>query len=214
VTDLAEFQHPRFARLYDRISRDAEAHGADGIARYRVRLLDGLASRVIEVGAGNGLNFAHYPPGVTEVVAVEPENLLRAEAEGTARSASVPVTVLPGHADRLPAGDGAFDAAVVSLVLCSVPDPATALAEICRVLRPGGVLRFFEHVRSPRRPRGLLEDLAAPLWSRAAAGCRLDRDLAASIRAAGFRIETIERFDFRPVRFSPALTHILGTATR
>jgi SAM-dependent methyltransferase len=214
VTGLAEYQHPRFARIYNRISRDAEAQGPLGIAHYRVRLLDGLASRVIEVGAGNGLNFAHYPLSVTELVAVEPENLLRAEAERSARSAPVPVKVMPGHADRLPAGDGAFDAAVVSLVLCSVPDPATALAEICRVLRPGGVLRFFEHVRSPRRLRGQLEDLAAPLWARAAAGCRLDRDLAAAIHGAGFRIEAIEHVDFRPVRFSPALTHILGSATR
>lgn len=214
VTGLAKFQHPCFARFYDRVSRAAAERDPERTARYRARLLGGLAGRVIDVGAGNGLIFAHYPAGVTEVVAVEPDDLLRAKAGRAAAAASVPVTVLPGHADQLPAGDGAFDAAVVSLVLCSVPDPATALAEIGRVLRPGGVLRFFEHVRSPRPLRGRLEGLVSPAWSRAAGGCRLDRDLVAAMEAAGFTIETIEDHGIRPVPFLPALTHIRGTAIR
>lgn len=212
VTGLATFQHPYFARFYDRVSRAAAARDPERTARYRERLLGGLAGRVIDVGAGNGLSFAHYPPGVTEVVAIEPDGLLRAKAGRAAAAAAVPVTVLPGHAGRLPAPGGVFDAAVVSLVLCSVPDPSAALAEIARVLKPGGVLRFFEHVRSPRPLRGRLEGLVSPLWSRAAGGCRLDRDLASAIQAAGFTIETIEHYGIRPVPFLPALTHIRGTA--
>ena len=214
ATELAAFQHPCFARFYDRVSQAAAARDPQRTARYRARLLGGLAGRVIDVGAGNGLIFAHYPPRVTEVVAVEPDDLLRARAEREAASAYVPVTVLPGHAGALPAADGTFDAAVVSLVLCSVPDPAAALAEIGRVLRPGGVLRFFEHVRSSRPLRGRLEGLVSPLWSRAAGGCRLDRDLGSAIQAAGFTIETVEHHGIRPVPFLPALTHIRGTALR
>lgn len=210
MADLGQFQHPYFARSYDRVSRESEARGT---AAYRDRLLDGLAGRVIEVGAGNGLNFGRYPPAVTEVLAVEPENLLRAIAERAARSASVPVTVVAGHADELPADDATFDAAVISLVLCSVPSPATALAEIRRVLVPGGQLRFFEHVRSSGYLRARLEDVITPLWSRASGGCHPNRDLAESIRAAGFRIERVERFGYRPIRFAPVQAHILGVAT-
>lgn len=210
MSDLGRFQHPRFARAYERISRESEARGT---GEHRARMLDGVAGRVIEIGAGNGLNFGHYPPAVSGVVAVEPEDLLRATATRAAVGAPVPVTVVTGHADTLPAEDASFDAAVVSLVLCSVPDPATALTEVRRVLRPGGQLRFYEHVRSHRAALGLLEDLVTPVWSRASGGCHLNRDLAASIRAAGFAIEAIERFGYRPVRLGPSQAHILGVAT-
>jgi ubiquinone/menaquinone biosynthesis C-methylase UbiE len=167
---------------------------------------------VIEVGAGNGLNFGHYPAAVTEVVAVEPEDHLRALAEQTAERVSAPVRVVAGHADALPAEDAAFDAAVASLVLCSVPDVAGALAEIRRVLRPGGQFRFFEHVRSDKPWFGLVQDAVTPLWSRAGGGCHLNRDTAAAIRAAGFDIDEIDRFSYAPLRFVPAHAHILGRA--
>jgi ubiquinone/menaquinone biosynthesis C-methylase UbiE len=138
-------RHPIFARIYARLSPRMEDAGA---AEHRDRLLAGLAGRVIEVGAGNGLNFAHYPPTVTQVIAVEPEPYLRALALEAAERAPVPVQVVDGHAEALPVGDQSFDAAVASLVLCSVPDQARALAELARVIRSGGELRFFEHVRA------------------------------------------------------------------
>ncbi|MEU0465446.1 class I SAM-dependent methyltransferase, partial [Amycolatopsis sp. NPDC006131] len=181
-------------------------------AEHRDRALAELSGRVIEVGAGNGLNFAHYPDTVTEIVAVEPEDRLRALAEQAAAHAPVPVRVVAGHADALPAEDGAFDAAVASLVLCSVPDVAGALAEIRRVLRPGGELRFFEHVRSDKRLLGLLQNAITPLWSRAGGGCHLNRDTAAAIRAAGFEIAQVDRFSYAPLRFVPRHAHILGRA--
>jgi len=195
--------------MYERISVESEQRGT---AEHRDRALAGLSGRVIEVGAGNGLNFGHYPGTVTEVLAVEPEDRLRALAEEAAATAPVPVRVVAGHADALPAQDATFDAAVASLVLCSVPDPAGALAEIRRVLRPGGQLRFFEHVRSANPLLGLAQDAITPLWSRVGGGCHPNRDTAAAIRAAGFHVEQLDRFCYAPLRFVPPHTHILGRA--
>jgi SAM-dependent methyltransferase len=201
--DLAGLQHPRFARAYEWISRWEDEHG--GIENRR-RLLAPLTGTVVEVGAGNGRNFAHYPPAVTLVVAVEPEARLREHATRRAESAAVPVTVVPGRAERLPGGDGEYNGAVLSLVLCSIADPAAALGEVRRVLRPGGSLRFYEHVRSQRRLTALVEDAVTPVWSRLAGGCHLNRDTATTIRAAGFEIVELDRFAFSGV------SHILGTA--
>ncbi len=163
MSDLSAFQHPRFARMYERISAESERRGT---GTYRQRALAGLAGRVIEVGAGNGLNFARYPATVTDVVAVEPEDRLRALAERAAKDAAVPVRVVAGHAGALPAGDGEFDAAVASLVLCSVPDLDRSLAELRRVLKTGGQLRFFEHVRSAHPLLGAFQDVITPIWSK------------------------------------------------
>ncbi len=211
MTDLSRYQHPRFARAYARISLESEARGTAG---HRDRALAGLAGRVLELGAGNGLNFGHYPAGVTEVVAVEPDDVLRAMAGERAADSPVPVRVVAGHAGALPAEDGSVDAAVASLVLCSVPDVAAALGELRRVLRPAGELRFFEHVRSAGRVRGLLQDVVTPLWSRGAGGCHLNRDTATAIERAGFEIEELDRFAYAPQRLVPAHAHVLGVARK
>src|SRR5690242_14487622 len=123
MSDTAFKPHPRFARFWMKMSPKAEEKG---VAEHRDDLLAGLSGRVLELGAGNGLNFAHYPRAVTEVVAVEPEPTLREAALKAAGEAPVPVKVVDGLADRLPSEDGEFDAAVTSLVLCSVPDQASA----------------------------------------------------------------------------------------
>ncbi len=207
----ARVHHPLFARLYARLSPRVDAKGG---AEHRRELLADLEGRVIELGAGNGLNFPHYPTTVSEVVAVEPEGYLRERAQSATGSAAVLVTIVDAVADRLPFPDESFDAAVASLVLCSVPDQASALAELRRVLRPSGELRFYEHVR-PSNPR------TAAIWQRAddwniypriAGGCHAARDTEAAIRAAGFTVERCRRFPFKggPV----TAPHVLGIARR
>jgi ubiquinone/menaquinone biosynthesis C-methylase UbiE len=186
-----------------------------GYGERRDQLLAGVTGRVIEVGAGNGMNFAHYPPEVTAVVAVEPEPLLRELAEAEATKVRVPVEVVDGTASRLPADDASFDAAVASLVLCSVPDVHAALAEIRRVLRPGGQLRFFEHVRANTDGLARVQRiLAATVWPIFVGGCHPDRDSGAAIEGAGFTIDRIDEFRIPDTRIpAPASPHILGVAT-
>lgn len=211
---MAAVSHPLFARVYERLSVVMDRAG---MAEERQLLVAGLSGRVLEVGAGNGLTFAHYPAGVSEVVAVEPEPRLRAVAVRAARRAPVPVRVVDGTAAALPGGDATFDAAVTGLVLCTVPDQAAALAEIRRVLRPGGQLRFFEHVAAekPGTMRRAQRVADATLWPRLFGGCRTGRDTAAAIVAAGFVIDRLDRFRFPPAGpRSPAAPHIRGTATR
>jgi ubiquinone/menaquinone biosynthesis C-methylase UbiE len=187
----------------------------EGERDYRRALLEGLTGRVIEVGAGSGINFRLYAPTVTHVLAVEPEPVLRNAAVENAATAPVPVSVVSGVSGALPAEDESFDAGVASLVLCSVPDPARALAELRRVIRPGGELRFYEHVVAHARMPALLQRFAdATLWPRIAGGCHMSRDTAAEIERAGFVVERCERFTFTPGAPVPPIPHILGIARR
>ena len=202
---------PRFARMYMRSAASAEERGATD---HRRRLLDGLRGTVVEIGAGHGLNFALYPPEVTEVVAVEPEPTLRRQAQSAADSASVPIRVLAGVADELLLEDESADAAVASLVLCTVPDQQRAVAELRRVLRPGGELRFYEHVIPRCQPKRVLFQAIdrSGIWPAVAGGCHAARDTTEAIMQAGFDIEEIERFGFSANRFQPLVPHILGIA--
>jgi ubiquinone/menaquinone biosynthesis C-methylase UbiE len=205
-----DVRHPVFARLYARASPGVERRGA---AEHRAEMLTGIAGRVLELGAGNGLNFAHYPAAVTEVLAVEPEPYLRERATDAAAQAPVSITVVAGVADALPAGDGAFDAAVASLVLCTVPEQPAALAEIHRVLRPGGALHFYEHVVGSGRLGTAQRWLdRTGVWPRLGGGCHAARDTAAAIEGAGFAIERCRRFDF-PIGPVP-VPHVIGVARR
>lgn len=204
-------RHPIFARLYQRVSVKAE----ERFAEHRRRTLAGLSGRVLEIGAGNGLNFAHYPEAVSKVVATEPEAYLRERAQEAAQKTPLPVTVSDGVAEELPFADGAFNAAVASLVLCSVTDQDRALAELFRVIRSGGELRFHEHVVDRRPLPGRLMRLAdATLWPLVAGGCHMARDTEAAIEGAGFAIESCERFSDRMTPFDPPKPHILGVASR
>jgi SAM-dependent methyltransferase len=201
---------PRFARIQARAAAVEERKGG---AEHRRRLLSGLTGRVIEIGAGSGVSFGYYPPTVTELVAVEPEPNLRARAQDAAPGAPIPIRVVDADGEHLPAADGSMDAAVVAGLLCSVEDPERTLTEVARVLRPGGELRFFEHVAGAGALGVVQRVLDATFWPRTFGGCRTHQATEAVIRDAGFRIERCERFRFHPTLLSrPVAPRILGQA--
>jgi ubiquinone/menaquinone biosynthesis C-methylase UbiE len=188
--------HPIFVRFFDRLSRLMERD----VGVHRDRLLAGLSGRVLEIGAGNGANFGHYPAAVEEVVALEPEPYLREKAQRAAGQAPVPVRVVDGVASPLLFESSTFEAAVASLVLCSVPDPEAALTELRRVLKDGGELRFLEHVRAARRPKVSIQVLLdrTGIWPLLSGGCHCSRETAAAIAITGFRVDELETLAFGP----------------
>jgi ubiquinone/menaquinone biosynthesis C-methylase UbiE len=201
-------RHPVFARFYSRFV----VPGIDrrGGTELRRRNLAGLTGTVVEVGAGDGANFEHYPDGVERIVALEPEPYLR---ERAARRADERVELRDETAAALPLGDGEADAVVFSLVLCSV-DQDAALAQARRVLRPGGQLRFLEHVQAPepgvmRRVQGILD---ATVWPFLFGGCHTGRDTVAAIERAGFTITELERLTFPEGSRAPEAASVIGTA--
>ena len=200
-----------FGRTYARAGPRMDARGA---ADHRRRLVAAASGVVLEIGAGYGATFPFYPAGVTEVLALEPDPTLRGLARTAAGKAPVPVTVVDGVAESLPAADDSVDVVVSSLVLCSVADQSAVLAEVARVLRPGGLLLFYEHVRSAHRMLGAAEDLLTPLWSRVAGGCHPNRDTAAAIAGAGLAVQDLDRFGFSVLPGNPRLAHVLGSARK
>jgi len=207
-----QVRNPFFARVYARMTKDEKPEQLEN----RRAMLAGLRGRVVEIGAGNGANFPHYPPTVDEIVAVEPEPTMREGTQRAAADAGARIEVVDALGDALPFEDASFDAAVACLVLCSVPDQARTLAELHRVVRPGGELRFYEHVHAHRQPGRALLELAdrSTIWPRLLGGCHPTRETADAISSAGFQIEDCRRFAFAPERMAPPLPHILGTARR
>lgn len=203
-------QHPRFARAY---ARAVDGMNRRGATDHRRSILADLHGSVVEIGAGAGSSFPLYPPAVTRVLALEPDDFLRNLAQQEALKAPVPVTVIAGVAEKIPADTASIDAVVASLVLCSVRDQATVLAEIRRVLKPGGTLAYYEHVRSERPFLAAVEDLLTPVWQRVAGGCHPNRDTLRTMREAGFTVQHNDRFGFAPSALTPPAAHILGTAT-
>ncbi|OBI85540.1 methyltransferase domain-containing protein [Mycobacterium asiaticum] len=180
---MAEVQNPFFARVWPVFA----AHEAESVRALRRENLAGLSGRVLEVGAGSGTNFAYYPDTVTQVVAVEPEPRLVAKARAAAADAPIPVEVTSVAAEEFSDGE-VFDAVVCSLVLCSVHDQVAVLRRLRALLRPGGELRFLEHIASAGG-RGRLQRLAdATIWPRMLGNCHTHRDTERSIVDAGFEI--------------------------
>lgn len=176
--------NPFFARVWMFISR----HEPKSVLQCRRENLAGLSGRVLEVGAGTGSNFPLYPDTVTEVVAVEPELRLTGIAQAAAVSAPVPVTVTAGTIESLDAGEP-FDAVVCSLVLCSVDKPDDVVQQLFSLLRPGGELRYFEHIASSGWHAQLQRLADATVWPRMAGNCHTHRHTERTITNAGFRID-------------------------
>jgi ubiquinone/menaquinone biosynthesis C-methylase UbiE len=204
---------PLFSRFYAQVSPRMEA---EGMSELRDELLADLTGTVVEVGCGNGLNFTHYPPSVRRVIAVEPEPRLRTIATQAAAGAAVPVSVQPGIATQLSIADGSVDAAVLCLVMCSLDDRPGALAEIRRVLRPGGTLHFLEHTISEERFLRTVQRLAdATVWPLLTGGCHTATNPVALIQDAGYTIVRQRRLRFPESRITmPATPHVMGAARR
>jgi SAM-dependent methyltransferase len=178
-----------FAALYDRAFERTEKAG---LARMRSELLAGAGGRVVELGAGTGLNLELYPEAVTDLVLVEPDphmaKRLRARVGESQRRAEIAAA----PAEGLPFADASFDTAVSTLVLCTVPDPAAALAELTRVLKPGGRLLFIEHLRSSDRGLARWQDRLEGPWRFLGDGCHCNRDTLATLSACGFETVGVE----------------------
>ena len=183
------------AALYDPFMRRTE----EALGPWRAELLAPLRGRVLELGAGTGVNLAHYPAGLERLVLSEPDpHFRRRLRRRLAEAARADGEVIAAPAERLPCADASFDAVVSTLVLCSVPDLHSALAEVRRVLRPGGALVFLEHVAAEDRPRRLgWQRRLEPLWRRLAGNCHLTRRTAQAIEAAGFELQSCTRESLR-----------------
>jgi len=202
-------KHPLFARFYTRLSAFMEKD----IGRYRAALTRDLSGRVLEVGAGNGMNFAHYGTGIDEVVAIEPEPYLRERAREAAADATPAITVVDGNATALAFEDHSFDTVIFCLVLCSIDDPSTALSEATRVLKPGGTVRFLEHVASsnPRKARFQRFLDSSGIWPHLAGGCTCGRDTLATMRNSGLTISEADELAVGPA-WGHTNPHVIGRA--
>jgi SAM-dependent methyltransferase len=184
----SKIDNPFFARVWPVVV----THETEAVRALRRENLAGLSGRVLEVGAGVGTNFPNYPEAVEQVIAVEPEPRLAALARAAAAAAPVPVVVIGDSAEGFSDGEP-FDVVVCSLVLCSVRDPASVLRRLYSLLRPGGQLRYLEHVASAGG-RGRLQQLAdATLWPRLFGNCHTHRDTERLIVEAGFEVDSSRR---------------------
>jgi len=192
--------------LYDAICALAERRG---LGRWRQWLTQGARGSTLDLGCGTGRNLPLFPADV-RVLGLDPEM----DALRRARRRAPGVALVCGSAEALPFRPGAFDTVVSGLVLCSVPDPVRGLAEVRRVLRPGGTLRALEHVRSTRRWKARVQDWIQPAWTRFAGGCHPNRETERTVEAAGFTIEAESRraeADFRRFAARPGGRGAVGT---
>lgn len=204
--------HKWFAAYWDRMVKMEP----ESLKRLRSRALEGLSGRVIEIGAGNGANFERFPEAVKELVATEPDPYMAERARKRAAALGRHIEVHEVAAESLPFPDASFDGVVSILVLCTVSDQSKALQEIVRILKPGGVFRFIEHVRCENRLAAAFQDLAAPAWRWLGAGCNPNRDTARAIEASGLRLEQLRTFKLAPPIPPLCVTRpaIFGAASR
>lgn len=199
------------ARLYDRFLMGAPQQA--GLQEMRVRALAPARGEVLEVGAGTGLNLSAYPrEGITRLVCTEPSHAMARQIAARAGEAPVAPEVVEAPATRLPFPDSSFDTVTGTLVFCEIPDQAAALAEIARVLRPGGSFCFLEHVRSEEPGLARRQDRWAPAWRALSGGCNCNRATLGAIEASPLGVEEVEaaRFPKAPSIVRPV---IIGRAS-
>lgn len=179
-----------FSAMYDRMLKGTEEAG---LRETRRRTLASATGRTIDVGAGTGANIGVYPEAVTEVVLAEPDPHMLKRLRPKVAAVGIDAIVVEAPASELPFEDSSFDTAVFTLVLCTVPDPAAALAEAARVLKPGGRLLFVEHVRSENPRLARWQDRLERPWRFCGDGCHCNRDTVATIEASPFSVDEVER---------------------
>lgn len=199
--------HPVFAALYDRLGGTMERRW---MGEHRARLLASARGTVLEIGGGTGANLPHYRD-VERVTVSEPDPFMRRRLSPKLEAALVPVEVSEAGAEALTFPDESFDTVVSTLVLCTIPDQVSALAEVRRVLRPGGRLLFIEHVRA-EDSTARWQDRIEPVWGYVFGGCHPNRDTLAAIEAAGFEVQTLDGFH-PPVPLSRLMPHVQGSAS-
>lgn len=178
------------------------ACGVRAVERQRTKVVPHARGRVLEVGVGSGLNLRHYNAStVDHVVGLDPSPALLRVAQQAARGVQLPVTLLQGDAQRLPLDDASVDSVVVTYTLCSVPDVQAALAEVARVLAPGGRLHFCEHGWAPDSNVQRWQQRLAPLWKHVGGGCHLTRDIPVLLATAGFEVDGLETMYLPGLRF-------------
>ena len=186
--------HKWFSAIWDWQTKHEPAE----IRRWRDDIVGGARGHVLEIGCGVGANFSRYSQSATKVVATDPDPFMLDRARRRATEVGPNIEVREAEAESLPFDDASFDAVVSTLNMCSVTDPARALAEVHRVLKPDGQYRFFDHVRYKNPVGALFQDLATPLWTWVGAGCHPNRDIELLIREAGLDIVDIQHAHLVP----------------
>jgi ubiquinone/menaquinone biosynthesis C-methylase UbiE len=159
---------------------------------FRERVIGAAEGRVLEIGVGSGMNLPFYRPPVREVLALEPAPRLMTMAKSASRATSIPIKFLEASAEAIPLDEHSVDTIVTTWTLCSIPQAATALADMRRVLRPGGKLLFAEHGLAPEESVRRWQDRLTPVWRRIGGGCHLNRPIRSMIEGAGFHVDRIE----------------------
>ncbi len=179
-----------FARTYDRMLAAAER---GELGRRRAEVVAGVSGRTLELGAGTGLNLAHYPEAVTDLVLTEPFAPMAAQLRENLANSAWEAEVIEAPAEVLPFDNNSFDSVLVTLVLCTVDDQAAALTEVARVLKPGGSLHFFEHVRADSKGLARAQDIFHSPWFAIGHGCHCNRDTAAALERSQLEVTRLQR---------------------
>jgi len=199
--------HPLIAAVYDRLLASFQRR----VRPYRRALLSHAAGHLVEIGAGTGANFEFYAEArnlLHPVVATEPDRYMRMRAAARARETGTRIQLVAARAEQLPFAAETFDTVVGTFVMCTVADPSAALAEVKRVLKPGGIYLFMEHVRSKEAWTKFVQDVATPVWKLVAGGCHINRDTVSLIENQG--LELVELMD--PGVGSTLLPLVIGAA--
>ncbi len=206
----ADIDHPIVAALYDRVVPESWL-----FAPHRRYLADGLSGRILDLGAGTGAMIPHLAAhgSAIEYHGIEPDPNMRSRARNRAADLDLAVTIESARAESLPYPDGQFDVVLASLVFCTIGDPDAAVAEVARVLKPGGEFRFFEHIHADGR-WGTAQDIVNPVWERAAGGCQLNRDTVSRfVGHEAFDVLEVERLEGGALSV-PAIPFVRGRLRR